>query len=60
MYYNNNVLSNVTYTVVYNDVIVPTPPPSGTSTILKVTIADRYYGTGDRRSQMLTSYFISN
>lgn len=57
MYYSNNVQKYVTYYVVSN-AIVPTPPPG--STILKVTIADRYYGTGDRRSQMLTSYFISN
>ena len=56
--YKDGAYEYVTYRVVYND-IVPTPPP-GTSTILKVTIADRYYGRVDRQSQMLTSYFISN
>ncbi len=59
MYYNNGVQKYVIYYVV-----PPTPviiQPAGLNKqFLKVTIADRYYGTGDRRSQMLTSYFISN
>lgn len=55
--YRDGRYENVIYYVVPPSPVIIPPVPPFTSNILKVTIADSYYSTGDRRSQMLTSYF---
>lgn len=56
IYYDNAGQKSVTYHILFNDIV--NVPAIGT--VLKVQIADKYYGTSSAQSQTLTAYFVPN